>query len=97
MGTCDAELVLKNLDLRCAAIAAYIFKLQVTNSSFDRRTFCGNTFSIEQILSYFHCVFYVNVIYISMYNIYKAHYSQFKVIEKCTNFYFGIEKLPPKF
>ena len=27
----------KNLDLCCAAMAAYIFKLQVTNLSFDRR------------------------------------------------------------
>ena len=61
-------------------MAAYIFKLQVTNLSFDRRTFCTSlssveihfkVFSIEQILYYFHCVFYVNVIYIFMYNIYK--------------------------
>ena len=37
MGTCDAELVKKNLDLRCAAMVAYIFKLQVTNLGFDRR------------------------------------------------------------
>ena len=25
------------------------------------------------------------------------HWQLFKVIEKCTNFYFGTEKLPPKF
>ena len=55
------------------------FKLQVTNLGVDRRfaqsVVCGNTFLIEQILYYFHCVFYVNVIYILMCNIYKAHYS----------------------
>ena len=26
-----------------------------------------------------------------------SHHTKFKVIEKCTNFYFGTEKLPPKF
>ena len=37
----------KNLDLCCAAMAAYIFKLQVTNLSFDRRTFCTSLSSVE--------------------------------------------------
>ena len=37
----------KNLDLRCATMAAYIFKLQVTNFSFDRRTFCTSLSSVE--------------------------------------------------
>ena len=38
------------------------------------------TFSIEQLLHYFHCVFKFNVIYIFMYNVYKAHYSQFNML-----------------
>ena len=37
----------KKLDLCCAAMAAYIFKLQVTNLSFDRRTFCTSLSSVE--------------------------------------------------
>ena len=38
------------------------------------------TFSIEQLLHYIHCVFKFNVIYIFMYNVYKAHYSQFDML-----------------
>ena len=37
----------KNLDFRCATMAAYIFKLQVTNFSFDRLTFCSSLSSVE--------------------------------------------------
>ena len=37
----------KNLDLCCAAMAAYIFKLLVTNLSFDRSTFCTSLSSVE--------------------------------------------------
>ena len=47
----------KNLDLCCAAMAAYIFKLQVTNLSFDRRTFCTSLASVEihfQLNRYFN-------------------------------------------
>ena len=40
---------------------------------------CGNTFSIKQILYYFHAVFYVNVIYIFMCNIVKGIFLQFNM------------------
>ena len=51
-------------------IASYKFKFRQTYVLY-KSVVCGNTFSIERILYYFHCVFYVNVIYIFMYNIYK--------------------------
>ena len=60
------------------------FKLQVTILGFDRRfvqvcRLWKYIFNRTDIY-YFHCIFYVNVIYIFMYNIYKAHYSQFNML-----------------
>ena len=81
MGMCDAEPrpSLRRNGCIYLQIASYKFKFRQTYVLY-KSVVCGNTFSIEQILYYFHCVFYVNVIYIFMHNIYKAHYSQFNML-----------------
>ena len=39
----------------------------------------------------------INICFNMHFTLHNCHLLYVKVIEKCTNFYFGTEKLPPKF